>query len=220
MAEVISFGEPENESERIAIAYLRAHLPSDYKLFTNLEIKQGVEIFEIDLILLAPHCVYVVDFKNWHGRIEIVDPKWYPDNYQSYPSPLKKLRKHAKVVNSTICDTNRAMQQELSKVHIQATVLMTADDVQVIDQSGTEGDHVTYLDKRCLAYFQSNAYIPDHRLRNIKRFLPYVERAILHKSSSKTAPPRYRDWQVEDKLGGNDRYTEYRARKLMMGVSG
>lgn len=218
MAEVIPFGEPENESERMAISYLRNHLSSSYKLFTNLEIKQSGEIFEIDLILLAPHCVYVVDIKNWHGRIDIIDPKWYPDNYQSYPSPLKKLRKHAKVVSSMICDSNRAMH--LSKVHIQATVLMSADDVHVIDQSGTEGEHVTYLDKRCLAYFQSDTYIPTHRLRNIKPFLPQVERAILGKSNSKTSPPRYRDWQVEDKLGGNDRYTEYRARNLMMGVSG
>lgn len=129
MAEVVRFGEPENESERMAIAYLHSHLPSSYKLFTNLEIKQGVEIFELDLILLAPHCVYVVDVKNWHGRIEIVDPKWYPDNYQCFPSPLKKLRKHAKVVSSTICDMNRAREQDLSKVHIQATVLMAADDV-------------------------------------------------------------------------------------------
>jgi serine/threonine protein kinase len=220
MAEVISFGEPENESERMAIVYLRAHLPASYKLFTNLEIKQGLETFEIDLILLAPHCVYVVDVKNWHGRIDISTPKWYPDNYQSYPSPLKKLRKHAKVLSSTICDTNRAMQHELSKVHIQATVLMTADDVQVIDQSSTEGDYVTYLDKRCLAYFQSNAYIPEQRHRNIKTLLPNVERAIRGKSRPKTAPPRYRDWQVEEGLGGNDRYTEYRARNLMMGVSG
>ena len=83
MAEVIPFGEPENKSERMAIDYLRAHLPSSYKLFTNLEIKQGEEIFEIDLILLTLHCVYVIDVKNWHGRIEIIDPKWYPDNYQS-----------------------------------------------------------------------------------------------------------------------------------------
>ena len=220
MAEVIPFGEPENESERMAIAYLRAHLSASYKLFTNLEIKRGVEIFEIDLILVAPHCVYVVDIKNWHGRIEIIDPRWCPDNYQSYPSPLKKLRKHAKVVSSMICDTNRALQQELSKVHIQATVLMTSDDVQVIDQSGTEGDRVTYLDKRCLDYFQSDAYIPTQRLKIIKPYLPYVERAILHKSDPKSAPLRYRDWQVEDKLGGNDRYTEYRARNLTMGVSG
>ena len=220
MAEVIPFGEPENESERNAIDYLRAHLSASYKLFTNLEIKQGVEIFEIDLILVAPHCVYVVDIKNWHGRIEIFDPKWFPDNYQSYPSPLKKLRKHAKVVSSMICDTNRVLQQELSKVHVQATVLMTSDDVQIIDQSGTEGDYVTYLDKRCLDYFQSAAYIPPHRLRNIKPFLPYVERAILHKSDRKSAPLRYGNWQVEAKLGGNDRYTEYRAKNLTMGVSG
>lgn len=219
-AEVIPFGEPENESERIAIQYLRSHLPNSYKIFTNLEIKQGVEIFEIDFILLTPHCVYVVDVKNWHGRIEIYDPNWYPDNYQPYLSPLKKLRKHAKVLSSMICDTNRAMQQDLSRVHIQATVLMTADDVHVIDNSGKDGDHVTYLDKRCLNYFQSNAYIPEQRYRSIKPFLKNVEQAIRGKSQPKTAPKRYLHWQVEDKLGSNDRYTEYRASNQMMGVNG
>jgi len=46
------------------------------------------------------------------------------------------------------------MQYELSKVHIQATVLMTADDVRVIDQSGT-GDYVTYLISAALPTFRA-----------------------------------------------------------------
>jgi serine/threonine protein kinase len=216
-AEFIPFGEPENESERMAINYLRGHLPNSYKIFSNLEIKQGVEIFEIDLIIVAPHCVYVVDIKNWHGRIEIYDPNWYPENYQPYPSPLKKLRKHAKVISSMICDTNRALQQNLSRIHIQATVLMTSDDVQVIDNGNKDGDHVTYLDKSCLDYFQSTAYIPTQRLRIIKPFVNYVEQAIRGKSQPKTAPRRYLHWQVEEKLGSNDRYTEYRAINQTMG---
>ncbi|GAB1545139.1 hypothetical protein NUACC21_78150 [Scytonema sp. NUACC21] len=216
-AEYFPFGEPENESERMAINYLRGHLPNSYKIFANLEIKQGLEIFEIDLIILAPHCVYVVDIKNWRGRIEIYYPSWYPENYQPYPSPLKKLRKHAKVISSTICDTNRALQQDLSRIHIQATVLMTSDEVQVIDNGDKDGDYVTYLDKRCLDYFQSDAHIPSQRLRMIKPYIRYVEQAIRGKSQPKSSPRRYLHWQVEEKLGGSDRYTEYRAINQMMG---
>ena len=218
-AEVIPFGEPENESERMAIVYLRNHLPDGYRLFTNLEIKQGSEIFEIDFILVTLSCVFVVDVKNWHGRIEINGSSWYPEKYQAHPSPLKKLRKHAKVLSSMICDINRAVP-ELRQVHVQAAVLMTADDILIDDQSGIDGDHITYLDKRCLDYFQSNAHIPLSRLGNIQRYLPLVDRAIRGKAHSKTAARRYRDWQVEEKLGGDEvqGYTEYRAKNLMLGA--
>ncbi|MUG96880.1 protein kinase [Scytonema sp. UIC 10036] len=218
-AEYFPFGEPENESERMAISYLRGHLPNCYKIFANLEIKQGVEIFEIDLIIIAPHCVYVVDIKNWHGRIEIYDRHWYPENHQPYLSPLKKLRKHAKVLSTTICDTNRALQQKLSRVHIQAAVLMTSDDVLVIDNGDKDGDHVTYLDKRCLDYFQSTACVPPQRLTIIKPYVKFVEQAIRGKSQPKTSPRLYLHWQVEEKLGGNDRYTEYRATHKTMGTA-
>ncbi|MBW4641843.1 MAG: protein kinase [Goleter apudmare HA4340-LM2] len=219
MAELCPFGEPENESERKAFEYLRDNLPDSYKLFTNLEIKQGVEIYEVDLIIIAPHCVYVVDIKNWHGNIEIYDPNWYPDNYQPFLSPLKKLRKHAKVLSSMICDTNRVRESELRKVHIQAAVLMTNVDVKIIDRGDKDGEHITYLDERCIKYFKNKAYIPEYRHQDIKHHITTVERAIKGKSSPKTAPPRYRDWQVEDKLSSNDRYTEYRAKNLMMGMS-
>lgn len=219
MAKLCHFGEPENESERKAFEYLRDNLHESYKLFTNLEIKQGVEIYEVDLIIIAPHSVYVVDIKNWHGNIEIYDPNWYPDNYQPFLSPLKKLRKHAKVLSSMICDANRVRESELRKVHIQAAVLMTDVDVKIIDRGDKDGEHITYLDERCLKYFKNKAYIPKYRHQNIKNYITTVERAIKGKSSPKTAPPRYRDWQVEDKLSSNDRYTEYRAKNLMMGMS-
>ncbi|GAA6618131.1 methylation-associated defense system protein kinase MAD6 [Scytonema sp. NUACC26] len=218
-AEYFPFGEPENESERMALSYLRGHLPNSYKIFANLEIKQGVEIFEIDLIIIAPHCVYVVDIKHWRGRIEIDDRHWYLENHQPYSSPLKKLRKHAKVLSSAICDTNRALQQNLSRVHIQAAVLMTSDDVQVIDNGDKDGDHVTYLDKRCLDYFQSAACVPPQRLRIIKPYVKFVELAIRGKSQPKSSPRFYLHWQVEEKLGGNDRYTEYRATHQTMGTA-
>lgn len=222
MAELYPIGQPENESERKAFEYLRAHLPNSYKLFTNLEISQGVEIYEIDLIILAPHCVYVVDIKNWHGNIDIYDPYWHPDNYQPYISPLKKLRKHAKVLSTAICDTNRARTQELQKVHIQASVLMANVNVKITDYGDKDGAHVTFLDKRCIEYFKDNSYIPEHRSIDIKIYTFFVEQAIRGKSKPKSAPLRYRDWQVEEKLSSDElrQYIEYRVKKTTIGMSG
>ncbi|MBF2068019.1 MAG: protein kinase [Calothrix sp. C42_A2020_038] len=222
MAELFSIGQPENEAERKAFDYLRAHLPDSYKLFTNLEISQGVEIYEIDLIILTPHCVYVVDIKNWHGNIDIYDPNWHPDNYQPFTSPLKKLRKHAKVISTAICDTNRARTQELQKVHIQASVLMTDVNLKITDYAGKDGAHVTFLDKRCIQYFKDKSYIPKYRYIDIKSYISFVEQAIRGKSKPKSAQLRYHNWQVEEKLSSDElrQYTEYRVKKTTMGMSG
>ncbi len=215
MAKVIAFGQPVNDVERDAIAYLRGHLPNTYEILHNLEIKQNKEVFEIDLVILAPQCVFVVDIKGIHGRIEVFGSKWHPEGRQPYYSPVAKLRQHAKVLSSLISDANR-INADLRRVHVQAAVLMTADDVHLVDSDGRDKDYVTYCNHKCLAYFQRSDFIPERRLQNIRPFLPTIKRTIQGKASAKSAPPRYRDWQVEEKLGGNDRYTDYRARKTFI----
>ncbi len=215
MARVTAFGQPANDVERDAINYLRGHLPDTYEIIHNLEIKQDKEVFEIDLAILAPQCVFVVDIKGTHGHIEIYGSKWHPENRQPYYSPVAKLRQHAKILSSLISDTNR-MHPELRRIHVQAVVLMTADDVHIVDRDGRDEDYVTYCNHKCLAYFQSSNTIPERRLKDIRSLLPIARRAIQGKASPKSALPRYGDWQVEEKLGGNDRYTEYRAKKILM----
>lgn len=75
MAKVTAFGQPVNDIERNAIAYLRSHLPNSYEIFHNLEIKQNKDVFEIDLIILAPQCVFVVDIKGIRGLVEVYGSK-------------------------------------------------------------------------------------------------------------------------------------------------
>ena len=96
MAKVIPIGEPVNDAERQAIAHLRDHLPDSYALLHNFEIQRGGELFEIDVAVLAPHAVYLVDVKGTRGLIDVYGSKWYPDGRQPYTSPLLKLRAHAR----------------------------------------------------------------------------------------------------------------------------
>jgi len=82
------------------------HLPDTYEIIHNLEIKRDKEVFEIDLVLLAPQCVFVVYQGNSRSH-QVYGSKWHPENRQPYHSPVAKLRQHAKILSSLISDTNR-----------------------------------------------------------------------------------------------------------------
>ena len=218
MAKVIPIGQPANESERQAIGFLRDHLPEDWLIFHNFEMRQGDELFEIDIAVLSTHALYLVDVKGTHGNIDVYGSKWYPEGRQPFFSPLAKLRNHAKVMATIIQESNTA-QVELRKVHVHAAILLTAPDAAVSDPTGRDGPDVTDF-KHCVRYFADTSRIPSHRLSNIRKYTKAVAGAIQGKAKPKTAATVYRDWQVEEKLGGTDRYTEYRAKHNLLGKSG
>ena len=217
MAKVIPIGQPANESERQAIGFLRNHLPEGWLIFHNFEMRQGDEVFEIDIAILAPHAVYLVDVKGTRGNIDVYGSKWYPEGRQPFFSPMAKLRSHAKAMATIIRDSNTGLI-ELRKAHVHATVLLTADDAAVFDQAGLDSPDVTDF-KRCLKYFRDQSRIPNSRLDNISRFHSQIAKAITGNAKAKSSALVFRDWQVEEKLGGTDRYTEYRAKHTFSGKS-
>ena len=79
MATVIPIGEPVNDAERAVIAHLRDHGPASWTVLHNFEIGQGGEWFEVDLAVLTPHAVYLIDVKGTRGLIEVDRSRWYPE---------------------------------------------------------------------------------------------------------------------------------------------
>jgi len=218
MAKVVPIGQPTNESERQAIGFLRDHLPEGWLIFHNFEMRQGEEVFEIDIAILAPHAVYLVDVKGTRGNIDVYGSKWYPEGRQPFFSPLAKLRSHAKTMATIIRESNTGLI-ELRKAHVHATVLLTSDNAAIHDPSGIDSPDVTDF-KHCLKYFRDQSRIPNNRLDNITRFHSQIAKAITGNAKPKSAALVFRDWQVEEKLGGTDRYTEYRAKHNLLGKSG
>jgi len=215
MARVIPIGQPTNDSERETIAFLRDHLPNSYAIIHNFELRQGVELYEIDLAILAPHCVFVVDVKGTRGLIDVYGSRWYPEGRAPYHSPLAMLRKHAKALKSIICDCDKA-NPSLRQIYVDAAVILTAPDVQLVDPAGIDSPSVVHLSK-CAAFFQDASRVPNLYSRDVRSLLPVTERAITGRAKPRSAPPCFGNWQVEEKLGGNDRYTEYRARHVLFG---
>lgn len=144
MAKVIPIGQPANDAERTAIAHLRDHLPDRFILLHNFEIERQGERFEIDLALLAPHALYLIDVKGTRGLIDVHGPKWYPDGRAPYPSPLAKLRGHARTIKGLITRAHPG-RAELDGVYVDAIVLLTAPDAHLNDPADQDGKSVVKL---------------------------------------------------------------------------
>ena len=217
MAIVIPVGPPRNDSERQAIAYLRDNLPATCTVIHNFELVQGKETPEIDLAVLTPHCIYVVDIKGVRGLVDIHGTKWHPEGRQPYNSPLQKGRLNAKLLKAFITDHYPA-QVEMQKVYVRAAVLLTAPDVTIDDHTGIDGADIVRLNKSLL-YFQNKANVPLGMASDIRNLLPMITKLITG-NAKRPQTHIYRDWQVEERLGGNERFTEYRAKHLFAGKRG
>jgi serine/threonine protein kinase len=215
MAKATAISQPANDSEREAIAFLRDHLPNSYTIIHNFELRQGVELYEIDIAILAPHGLFVVDVKGTRGLIDVYGSKWYPEGRAPYHSPLAILRKHAKALKSIICDSDKA-NTALRQVYVDAAVILTAHDVQLVDPVGIDSPSVVHLAKSA-GFFQDANRVPSPYSRDIRALLGVAERAITGRAKPRSASPCFGNWQVEERLGGNDRYTEYRARHVLFG---
>lgn len=213
-ARVVALGQPANDAERRAFAYLRDHLPDGYVLLHNFELVRNREIFEIDLAILAPHSVFLVDIKGTRGQIDIYGPHWHPSGRAPYHSPLVKLRDHARALKSLICDAFPAVP-DMRRVYIHAAVLMTAPDARVVDHGGRDGPDVVYLN-RCLAYFQGRTHVPATFTTNITPLQGQIESAICGRARPRRGPLCFREWEVTERLGGSARYTEYRVRHVFL----
>jgi len=211
MAKHIAIGQVANEFERNAINFLKLKLPDTFTILSNFEYKQHKKVYEVDLAIIAPQCLFLVDIKNIMGHIDIYD-KWCSENREPFSSPLAKLRDHARVMSSLITNSNKAQGQTLRKIYVQAAILMTAPNTTIKDYNGTDEESITFLDRRCIDFFQSNALVPDDKLTDIRNYTETVRKVIQGRTQPKSAPQYYRDWILEQKLSGNDRFEEYRAK--------
>jgi serine/threonine protein kinase len=217
-ATVIPIGEPVNEAERRAIAHLRDRLPKNYLLVHNFELRSGDRVFEVDLAVIAPHAVYLVDIKGTRGLIDVYGPKWYPEGRQPFTSPLMKLRGHAKSLKGIITESQRG-RRDLEDIFVDAAVVLAAPDAVIQDPGGRDGPWVTSLAKSA-AYFQNAARVPGRFSKNIQSLHSMVLKAIQGVAKPRRGPLVFGNWEVEERLGSTDAFTEYRAHNALIGPRG
>jgi serine/threonine protein kinase len=218
MAKVIAIGEPANDTERRVIAHLRDCLPDSYLVIHNFEIRRDRESFEIDVAVLAPHALYLVDVKGTRGLTDVYGSKWYPEGRQPFTSPLLKLRGHARAVKGILI-ASQPGRRELERVFVDAAVLLAAPDAHLVDQGGRDADSVTVL-KNSAAFFQNTGRIPARFEKSISRLHGMVRSALIGVAHKRSGPIILGDWEVVERLGGSDTFTEYRGINTFAGKRG
>lgn len=80
MAELIhspTGGGPVNAFEQQVVQHLLSALPSSYGLLPNFALRdQQGRAYEYDVVVFAPHALYVVEAKEWYGRLAGDDTEW------------------------------------------------------------------------------------------------------------------------------------------------
>ena len=87
-------------SEIDGINELRDRLPDHWRGYASFNMpnpKKRNQDREIDVAIITPGRIILVDLKKLRGRIESRNGVWYADDYNMGPSPAHKIRENAKV---------------------------------------------------------------------------------------------------------------------------
>lgn len=124
MAIIHRIGTPENDSEARAIKRFGKDLPDDYFVFHNFEVATGRGLpYEYDIAVLAPHALYHVEVKGYHGEIRGNPLQWVFENGGVYPSPIPLANKKSKVLAGKL----RQYSHRLYDVFVETLILLTED---------------------------------------------------------------------------------------------
>ncbi|MER5623050.1 protein kinase [Streptosporangium sp. NPDC002544] len=209
MAQIVGGGPPVNDAERMTIAHLRDHAPDDWLVLHNIEIPVHGGKYEVDLVVVAGHSVCLIDVKGTRGRIEVAGRKWYPSRREPYGSPVAKLRGHARALKGQL---ERA-RPALSRIYVDALVVLTADDARLIDPSDrqdADANDVTTL-PQLVRTLSDVSRVRTGLTRDIGPYRRDIVEALEGTVRRPTGPQRFGNWVVRERLGGTDEVTEYRA---------
>lgn len=74
-------------------------LPGSWYAFTNLELATRIgRSRELDVIMVTGHMIFLVDLKDWSGKIESDSGNWLHNGRDTGPSPVAKIHSNVKDV--------------------------------------------------------------------------------------------------------------------------
>lgn len=89
---ITNAGRGVHKREIKGIDRFKTELPADWYAFTNLDLVLGVgRTREIDVVIVTDRRIFLVDLKDWHGRISSVDGHWHLNGVDRDSSPVVKI---------------------------------------------------------------------------------------------------------------------------------
>lgn len=212
MAQILPGGTPANESERLVIRHLRDNGPAEWLVIPAIDLQRGARLYEVDLVVITPHAVYLVDVKGTRGRTEVAGKLWHPEGRASFTSPLLKLRGHARAVKGLItAGPLLARYPTLARVWVEPLVVLTSPDAVLDDPTGKDSLQTTTLPE-LIRVLNEPSRIQGVVSPAVAIPAEPVMAAIGALVKPRVGPMRFGSWQVVERLGGDHGVEDYRAR--------
>jgi len=202
-------GGPVDEWERMVVAKLVGGLPDDYTIIPNLLVTGASgQRLEYDVVVIAPHAVYVVEVKGWRGRIHGDRWEWLLSGRRR-PNPMLLTERKAKALKSELV----SHAQALGRVRVEAVVVL-ANEQALLDLTDEGRRMVVRLPE--LVVLLTDPEQVRQAPGAIAGLVSVIRPAILRRNSGRTRSRRFRDYEVLETLGQTDEETVYRARRVDM----
>lgn len=194
---------PVGRFEQQLVDHLRTALPDPYVILPNFNVKpRGRDGLEYDAVVLTPHAIFVVEAKEWFGRLTGDDTEWLL-NQTPRACPLLSANYKAKVLKTAL--------------HLPAAVwvapLLVVPDSIVVCLSGGWAEHVCKLS-------ESPGHIKDKdRTRTpgdyTQQIPAWLERLRGNAARRERSPrKRFGAYETTEVTQRGDSYAEYKARRL------
>jgi len=227
MARIVPVGEPANDSERAVIAHLRDHGPADWTVFHNVEVARSPkELFEVDLVVVTGHAVYVIDVKGTQGRIDVEGSQWHPIGRAPFRSPLPKLRANSRQLKGLLEQQDR----RLGRLYTDALVVLPDVHAELRDHTPGRRDAAATVRLADLIPVLSDATrVPSGRFDSDLASAALDEavlKVLLGTVRKPSGAQRFGSWTVVERLSeterapGVDVLDEYRARNAFANAPG
>jgi serine/threonine protein kinase len=144
---------PVGPFEREVLETLRKALPHDWRLAPNFQLKQrGRDALEYDVVLLASYALFVIEAKEWYGRLSGDDQEWLL-NHTPKRCPMWTVNHKCKVLKTELGAL-------LSQGHV-APVLVVPDGTAVHIGGSWKGSVVNL--RNLAAWLQDEHNVPTNR---------------------------------------------------------
>lgn len=202
---------PANPSEAQVIQYLLGHLPNTYTLIPNAEIVQsGSPPFEYDLIVLAPHAVYVVEVKRWLGGIQGDDYTWLIGGLHYRPNPWLTTNNKARALKSAI----EKRQPGIGQFWVEAVVAIADEQAELALRGECRQRVFRYTD---LPAFLTDPQALSGKAGDLRPVQAYIEKAVLEAARGRRDQPlQFGSYRVLETLSCRDAAAEFLARHLLL----
>lgn len=211
---------PVNEGEDRLLRFLSQHLPDDYIVVSNVHLPNrnprngAFENHELDAVVIAPHAIFVVENKDFRGRLEGNDHLWFI-NRRQLRNPVHTCGYKAKVLAAKLREANPGW----GKAWCTPVITLSHPNLSTPQLEGDCAAVTFQLDVSLERYLQDDTLIPQGYPGKIAALQTEIANYLagLSKGERPPLPKAFeREYLIEERRPVSDLLTEYIVKPRMV----